>query len=104
MGADPKRSPKITHVSWGHMEVEGLGSGRDFKLYPGGGRAWDWKETDTHHSPGIQPAHVVEVCYEHCGQLAKPWSCWNAMVYRFTSRKRKEQPNSITSWLKQVNK
>jgi len=43
------------------MEVEGLGSGRDFKLYPGGGRAWDWKETDTHHSPGIQPADVEEV-------------------------------------------
>jgi hypothetical protein len=43
------------------MEVEGLGTGRDFKLYPGGGREWDWTETDTHHVPGIQPADVLEL-------------------------------------------
>lgn len=29
----------------GHMEVEGIGEGKDFKLYPGGGREWDWSET-----------------------------------------------------------
>jgi hypothetical protein len=54
-------SPKITHVSWGRMEVEGLGVGKDFKLYPGGGRAWDWRETGTEHDPGIQPADVQEL-------------------------------------------
>lgn len=54
-------SPRITHVSWGHMEVEGVGSGRDFKLWPGGGRAWDWNETGTRHTPGIQPADVEEL-------------------------------------------
>jgi hypothetical protein len=43
------------------MEVEGLGTGKDFKLYPGGGRAWDWAETGTEHSPGIQPADVEEL-------------------------------------------
>jgi hypothetical protein len=43
------------------MEVEGLGSGKDFKLYPGGGRAWDWNETGTQHVPGIQPADVQEL-------------------------------------------
>jgi len=43
------------------MEVEGLGPGRDFKLYPGGGRAWDWTETGTHHVPGIQPSDVQEL-------------------------------------------
>jgi hypothetical protein len=43
------------------MEVEGLGAGKDFKLYPGGGRAWDWAETGTRHSPGIQPADVEEL-------------------------------------------
>jgi hypothetical protein len=43
------------------MGVEGLGNGRDFKLYPGGGRAWDWRETNTHHVPGIQPADVEEL-------------------------------------------
>ncbi len=54
-------SPKITHISWGRMEVDGLGVGKDFKLYPGGGRAWDWNETRTRHVPGIQPSDVVEL-------------------------------------------
>jgi hypothetical protein len=56
-----KQSPRITHISWGRMEVENLGTGRDFKLYPGGGRAWDWNETGTHHVPGIQPSDVQEL-------------------------------------------
>jgi hypothetical protein len=43
------------------MEVEGLGTGKDFKLYPGGGRRWDWRETGTSHLPGIQPADVGEL-------------------------------------------
>ena len=55
------RSPRITHISWGRMEVEGLGRGKDFKLYPGGGREWDWSETGTRHVPGIQPADVFEL-------------------------------------------
>lgn len=59
--AETPRSPLITHISWGRMEVEGLGTGRDFKLYPGGGREWDWSETNTHHVPGIQPADVAEL-------------------------------------------
>jgi hypothetical protein len=56
-----KSSPRILAISWGQMEVEGLGVGKDFKLYPGGGRAWDWSETGTSHSPGIQPADVEEL-------------------------------------------
>jgi hypothetical protein len=56
-----KRAPRIVRVSWGRIEVEGLGAGKDFKLYPGGGRAWDWAETGTRHSPGIQPADVEEL-------------------------------------------
>jgi hypothetical protein len=43
------------------MDVEGLGKGRDFKLFPGGGRAWDWNETGTHHVPGIPPSDVQEL-------------------------------------------
>ena len=43
------------------MEVEGVGAGKDFKLWPGGGRAWDWGETGTHHVPGIQAADVEEL-------------------------------------------
>ena len=55
------RSPKITAIEWGRMEVEGLAPGKDFKLYPGGGREWDWSETGLRHSPGIQPADVEEL-------------------------------------------
>jgi hypothetical protein len=55
------RSPRILAVSWGRMTVDGLGEGKDFKLYPGGGRAWDWAETGTRHEPGIQPADVMEL-------------------------------------------
>ncbi len=60
------RSPRITHISWGKMEVEGIGSGKDFKLYPGGGRPWDWRETGTQHVPGIQPSDVEELIAHHC--------------------------------------
>ena len=56
-----KQSPHITHISWGRMDVEGLGTGRDFKLFPGGGREWDWTETGTHHVPGLQPSDVQEL-------------------------------------------
>ena len=54
-------SPAVTDIEWGKMEIEGLGSGKDFKLWPGGGRAWDWNETGTRHVPGIQPADVEEL-------------------------------------------
>lgn len=54
-------SPLIEAVSWGHMSVAGLEPGKDFKLWPGGGRPWDWTETGTHHHPGIQPADVEEL-------------------------------------------
>jgi hypothetical protein len=54
-------SPRITHISWGRMEIETLTRGKDFKLYPGGGRPWDWNETGTRHVPGIQPADVLEL-------------------------------------------
>src|SRR5690242_613939 len=61
MPDDETRSPLILAVSWGRMEVDGLPAGKDFKLYPGGGREWDWSETGTRHSPGIQPADVEEL-------------------------------------------
>lgn len=30
-------------------------------MWPGGGRAWDWRETGTDHDLGIQPADVSEL-------------------------------------------
>lgn len=61
MGEQPERSPRVLELSWGHMTVEGVGVGKDFKLYPGGGRDWDWSQTGTRHSPGIQPEDVEEL-------------------------------------------
>lgn len=61
MSKTASRCPRIRQIAWGNMEIEGLGSGRDFKLWPGGGRAWDWTETGTHHAPGVQPADVEEL-------------------------------------------
>lgn len=45
----------------GRIEADGVGAGKDLKLYPGGGREWDWAETGTRHSPGIQPADAGEL-------------------------------------------
>ena len=41
-----------------------MGTVKDAKLYPGGGREWDWAETGTSHLPGIQPADVAELVAE----------------------------------------
>ena len=62
MTEQKSRSPKITHLSWGRLEVEGQDSTfKDAKLFPGGAREWDWNETGTDHEPGIQPADVEEL-------------------------------------------
>jgi len=56
------RSPRVTHLSWGRIEVEGGAAPyKDAKLFPGGSREWDWTETGTEHSPGIQPADLEEL-------------------------------------------
>ena len=56
------RSPRVTHLSWGRLGVEGVdGLFKDAKLFPGGARAWDWNETGTKHEPGIQPSDVEEL-------------------------------------------
>jgi hypothetical protein len=58
--AEPN-SPRISHLSWGHIEVEGHPPSKDAKIFPGGAREWDWRETGTRHIPGIQPADVREL-------------------------------------------
>ena len=54
-------SPRITGDAWGRLEVEDVGTLKDAKLWPGGGREWNWKETGTEHKPGIQVADVEEL-------------------------------------------
>ena len=54
-------SPRISLLSWGRIEVEGYPPFKDAKIFPGGAREWDWRETGTRHAPGIQPADVQEL-------------------------------------------
>ncbi|MDH3474237.1 MAG: Mth938-like domain-containing protein [Rhodospirillales bacterium] len=54
-------SPRIARLSWGRLETDDGRSFKDAKLYPGGAKEWDWRETGTHHVPGIQPADVLEL-------------------------------------------
>jgi hypothetical protein len=35
-------SPKVLRHGWGELEIDGIGTRRDAKLWPGGGREWDW--------------------------------------------------------------
>ena len=62
-------SPRITHLSWGRIEVlEGGRTFKDAKLSPGWVGEWDWKETGTRHRPGVQPADVEELL-EHGAEV-----------------------------------
>lgn len=54
-------SPKITKLSWGKIEIDGNQVFKDVKLFPGGCREWNWQETGTSHSPGIQFSDVQEL-------------------------------------------
>jgi hypothetical protein len=57
----PDTSPRITANTWGRLEIEGQGTFKDAKLWPGGAREWDWHEHGTDHRPGIQPADAEEL-------------------------------------------
>lgn len=54
------RSPLVERLEWGSVHTQ-VGVFRDSKLWPGGGRGWDWNETGTHHSPGVQADDVIEL-------------------------------------------
>ena len=73
------KSPLINHISWGRMEVDGVGVGKDFKLWPGGGRQWDWQETGTHHVPGIQPSDIEELLNNGSQSVVLSRGMWLAL-------------------------
>ena len=60
-------SPEVLELSWGSVETA-AGTFRDAKLWPGGGRGWDWNETGTHHDPGVQFADAGELL-EHGAEV-----------------------------------
>jgi hypothetical protein len=45
-------------ISWGEITVDGVGKFKDAKVFPDSVQEWDWNETGTRHSPGIQPGDV----------------------------------------------
>ena len=63
------KSPTIDELAWGRMRIAGVGDGKDFKLWPGGGRPWDWRETGTRHEPGILPADIEELIQRGCRKV-----------------------------------
>lgn len=79
MSNNDNKSPQINHISWGRMEVDGVGVGKDFKLWPGGGRQWDWRETGTHHVPGIQPSDIEELLNNGSQTIVLSRGMWLAL-------------------------
>ena len=61
--------PKIKNISWGKIEIEDQGFFKDVKLFPAGCRSWDWQETGTQHSPGIQYSDVKELIDNHATDI-----------------------------------
>ena len=63
-------SPLLTSIAWGRIIIPSLDPAelKDAKLWPGGGRAWDWNETGTRHNPGIQISDIEELL-EHGAEV-----------------------------------
>ena len=84
-------SPRIRSLRWGELQVEGLGTGKDFKLWPGGGRPWDWRETGTRHVPGIQPADCEELLAAGASTVILSRGMWRAL----------QTPAATRDWLQE---
>jgi hypothetical protein len=63
------RESNLVTISWGITTVSQYGIFRDAMLYPGGACEWDWRKSDTHHVPGIQPTDVIELVDRGCEVL-----------------------------------
>jgi hypothetical protein len=72
-------SPRISHLSWGHIEVEGYLPLKDAKIFPDGAREWDWRETGTRHVPGIQPADVRELIEHEAKAVVLSTGIWRRL-------------------------
>lgn len=72
-------SPEIKEVSWGRIIIAGIGGFKDVKVFPGGAREWDWRETGTRHIPGIQPADVAELLQQGAEEIVLSRGMWLAL-------------------------
>jgi len=73
-------SPIIESQRWGVIDVAGEGRFKDAKLWPGGAREWDWGETGTHHSPGIQVADFQELLDRGTEVLVLSRGVWQRLM------------------------
>src|SRR5436190_941420 len=77
------RSPRITDVSWGKLEVEGKAEPyKDAKLFPGGSCEWNWREnsgaiTRNGRVPSctVRDAGVFRTTADHGARLAVTVCC-----------------------------
>ena len=72
-------SPRIAHISWGRLEIDGYPPFKDAKVFPGGAREWDWSETGTRHSPGIQPGDVEELIDQGAETIVLSKGIWERL-------------------------
>ncbi|KAM5320091.1 mth938 domain-containing protein isoform 2-T3 [Glossophaga mutica] len=74
-------SPEIASLSWGQMKVQGsTKTYKDCKVWPGGSRAWDWRETGTEVPPSTLEyleKHGIDVRVLQTEQAVKEY---NALV------------------------
>ena len=79
MNQTEPHSPRIARFSWGHIEVDGHPPFKDAKIFPGGAREWDWRETGTRHVPGIQPTDVQELIDHGAKALVLSRGVWKRL-------------------------
>lgn len=65
----PHPGPRVPKFAWGVIELDTGETFKDAKLWPGGAREWNWRETGTRHVPGIQMADVEELLDRGCDVL-----------------------------------
>lgn len=79
MPSGTTESPRIETQTWGQVRVVGGHVLKDAKLWPGGCREWDWTETGTHHSPGIQVTDFQELIDHGADLLVLSRGVWKRL-------------------------
>ena len=79
MSTAGRTPPRISRMSWGRLELEDGRVFKDAKLYPGGSREWDWTETGTNHSDGIQAEDVQDLLRHGASTIILSRGIWGRL-------------------------